>query len=117
MGRVIYEGGENAPWIFLLVTIFMGGSAAYMSGKAIAQTWRPFWSVPLYMLLLAMAVRFCHFALFGEPLVSLRSYAVDWVVTVLAAALGFRLVRVRQMAGQYSWLYRRRGPFGWRRLS
>ena len=73
----LYQGGENGLWTFLLVTILMGGLAAYASGKAIAQTWRPFWHVPLYMLALAAVVRFCHFALFEEPLLSLRSYAVE----------------------------------------
>ena len=102
-------------WTFLLVTVLMGGAAAYVSGKAIAQTWRPFWHVPLYMLLLAAAVRFCHFALFGEPLLSARSYAVDFAVAFAAASLGYRLVRARQMATQYGWLFRRSGPLGWRR--
>jgi hypothetical protein len=113
----LYEGSDNALWVFFLVTILMGGSAAYVSGKAIAHTWRPFWSIPLYMLLLACAVRFCHFALFDEPLLSLRSYAVDFAVAMVAAMLGYRLVRVGQMARQYDWLYRRSGPFGWRRLA
>ena len=84
--------------MFLLVTLAMGGSAAYASGKAIAQTWRPFWHVPLYMLALAAAVRFFHFALFEEPLLSLNSYVVDFAVALAAASLGYRLVRARQMA-------------------
>ena len=57
---------------------------------------------------------FCHFALFEEPLLSLRSYAVDFVIAFVAASLGYRLVRARQMAVQYGWLFRRRGPLGWR---
>ena len=62
MPELIYDSsGDNACWIFLLVTVAMGGGAAYLSGKAIAQTWRPFWHVPLYMLPLAAAVRFCPF--------------------------------------------------------
>jgi uncharacterized membrane protein len=109
-----YEGGENALWTFILVTILMGGLAAYASGKAIAQTWRPFWHVPLYMLALAAAVRFCHFALFEKPLISLTSYGVDFAIAFAAASLGYRLVRARQMAVQYGWLFRRRGPLGWR---
>ena len=68
----------------------MGDSAAYVSGKAVAQTWRPFWQVPVYMLALAAAVRFCHFALFEEPLLSLPSYLVDFAVAFAAAALGYR---------------------------
>ena len=109
-----YEGGENSLWTFILLTLLMGGLAAYASGKAIAQTWRPFWQVPLYMLVVAAAVRFLHFALFEEPLLSLTSSAVDFAVAFAASSLGYRLARARQMTGQYGWLYRRRGPLGWR---
>ena len=114
MLRGFYEAGENGLWTFLLVTVLMGGAAAYASGKAIAQTWRPFWHVLLYMFPLAAAVRFCHFALFDEPMFSLPSYIVDFAIAFVAAAIGYRLMRARQMALQYSWLFARRGPFSWR---
>jgi hypothetical protein len=110
-----YEGSANVLWTFILVTVLMGGSAAYMSGKAIAQTWRPFWQIPLYMLILAAAVRFCHYALFWEPFISAGNYIIDFVVTFAFAAIGYRLVRARQMTTQYGWLFRRSSPFGWRR--
>ena len=110
----LYEGGENTWWVFLLVTLAMGGSAAYVSGRAIAQTWRPFWHVPIYMLALAAVVRFFHFALFEEPLLAPNSYLVDFAVTLVAASLGYRVVRARQMVTQYGWLFRRAGPLGWR---
>ena len=84
----LYGGGSL--FTFLLITLAMGGSAAYLSGRAIAQTWRPFWHLPLYMLLLAAAVRFCHYALFQEPLLGAVSYGVDFVVAMAAAALGYR---------------------------
>ena len=87
----LYAGGENGLWVFILVTVLMGGLAAYASGKAIAQTWRPFWHVPLYMLAIAAAVRFFHFALFEEPLLSLTSYVVDFAIAFVAASLGYRL--------------------------
>lgn len=109
-------GGANWLWTFVLVTLLMGGGAAYASGKAMAQTWRPFWHVPLYMLALAAVVRFCHFALFEEPLLSATGYLVDFAVAFAAGSLGYRLCRANQMAVQYGWLFRRRGPFGWRNL-
>jgi uncharacterized membrane protein len=111
-----YAGGEHGLFTFVLLTLLMGGLAAYASGKAIAQTWRPFRQVPLYMLIVAVAVRFCHFALFDEELISLPSYIIDFVVTFAAASLGYRLVRARQMTGQYGWMFRRRGLLGWRGL-
>lgn len=109
-----YEGGAHGLWTFLLLTVLVGGMAAYASGKAIAQTWRPFWHVPLYMLALAAVVRFCHFALFEEPFISPTSYAADFAIAFASASLGYRLVRARQMAVQYGWLFRRRGPLAWR---
>ena len=113
MGQ-LYDLGENGPWVFLLVTCLLGGAAAFVSGRAMAQTWRPFWQVPLYMLGVAAAVRFIHYALFGEVLLSPKNLVVDFLIVMIAAAIGYRLVRAGQMAHQYGWLFERAGPFGWR---
>ena len=107
----LYDG-DNLLLTVPLVTIGMGGMAAYLSGRAIAQTWRPFWQVPLYMLALAAMVRFFHFALFDEPFLSLPSYAVDFATAFAASALGYRTVRAHQMRTQYGWLMRASGPLG-----
>ncbi len=111
----LYETGNG--WVFLLVTVVLGGSAAFMSGRAVAQTWRPYWHIPLYMVPIAATVRFFHYALFGEPLVSLQNYLVDYGVALITASLGFRLLRARQMAQQYHWLFRRNGLLHWRKVS
>src|SRR5262245_15784439 len=113
MIRLYDDAGGRA---FLLVTLLIGGAAGLLSGRAVAQTWRPFWQVPFYMLGIAAGVRFCHYALFGEILLSLKNFAVDFAVALLASAAGYRLVRTGQMARQYGWLFRRAGPFGWRRI-
>src|SRR5882672_6023721 len=55
---------ERSLGVFLLVTVAMGGGAAWLAGRAIASAWRPWWHVALYMLVLGLAVRFIHFALF-----------------------------------------------------
>ena len=47
MQGIIYE--EPSIWLFLLVTVIMGGWAAWMTGRAIAITWRPFWNLILYL--------------------------------------------------------------------
>jgi Domain of unknown function (DUF6867) len=104
-------------WVFLLVTVLMGGAAAFMSGRAVAQTWRPYWHIPLYMLPIAATVRFFHYALFEEELLSAKNYLVDLVVVLAAASLGFRLLRAHQMAQQYHWLFRRNGLLRWRKVS
>jgi hypothetical protein len=98
----------------LMVTGIIGGGAAWLSGRAIATTWRPFWHVVAYMLLLGCAVRFVHFALFEGTLLSLPSYAADTLYLLIVSALAWRATRAAQMATQYYWLYERSGPLSWR---
>ncbi len=93
----------------------MGGGAATLAGHAIAATWRPAWHVALYMLILSLAVRFIHFALFDGKLLSLHYYLVDFAVCLGCGYLGFRLMRVNQMVTQYKWINEPSGIFGWRR--
>jgi hypothetical protein len=110
-----YDTGDNGLWIFLLVTVLMGGSAARATGSAIASTWREPWQVLLAALLLTFMVRFFHYALFYEPLLSLKNFIVDYIVVGAACASGFWMTRVRQMVEQYPWAYERAGFFRWRR--
>ena len=106
---------ERSLGVFLLVTVFMGGGAAWLAGRAIAATWRPSWHVAAYMLILSLAVRFIHYALFDANLLSLHYYLVDFAVCMGFGYLGFRLMRVRQMVTRYNWINERNGLFGWRR--
>lgn len=106
---------EGSFGVFLLVTIFLGGGAAALSGRAIATTWRPWGQVVAYSLILGGAVRFIHFALFGGTLLSAHYYLVDSAVCLTFALLGFRATRVRQMVTQYRWLNVPDGPLRWRR--
>src|SRR4051794_18098722 len=106
---------EGSFGVFLLVTIAMGGGAAWLSGRAIAATWRPWWHIVAYMLILAAAVRFIHFALFEATLVSLPHYLVDSAFCLLFGFLGFRVQRASQMATQYGFLNPRTGLLSWAR--
>jgi hypothetical protein len=99
---------------FLLVTIFLGGGAAYLSGRSVALTWRPVYNVFTYAAGLACAVRFIHYALFGGTLMSIQYFVVDFIVLAALASLGFRISKTSQMIGQYSWLYARQSPLSWR---
>jgi hypothetical protein len=110
----LYDTGNG--WVFLLVTVMMGGAAAFLSGRAVAQTWRPYWLILIYTLPIAAAVRFFHYALFAEPLLSLQNYLVDAALVLAAASLGYRLLRSRQMALQYHWLFRRSGLLRWHKV-
>jgi hypothetical protein len=109
----LYE--DESFGIFVLVTVVLGGGAAILAGRAIAATWRPWWQVVVYMLILGGAVRFIHFALFGGTLVSPHYYAVDSGVCLAAGLLGFRAARVSQMVTQYRWINVADGPLRWRR--
>lgn len=106
---------EHSLGVFLLVSIAMGGGAAWLAGRAIAATWRPAWHVAAYMVILSLAVRFIHYALFGGNFLSLHYYLVDYAVCLMFGYLGFRLMRVRQMVSRYAWINERDGLFGWRR--
>ena len=113
IAALLYE--DESFGVFVLVTFVLGGGAALLAGRAIAATWRPWWQVVVYMLILGAAVRFIHFALFGGTLLSPHYYAVDGAVCLIAGLLGFRIARVRQMVGQYRWINIPDGPLRWRR--
>ncbi|MBL8564084.1 MAG: hypothetical protein JNM89_00035 [Hyphomicrobiaceae bacterium] len=105
----IYQSGPNGLWVFLLLTVAIGGGAAWVTGKAIAETWRPVSQLVVYVLLIAAGVRFFHYALFEEPLLAAANFLVDAAVLLAAALAGFRVARARQMARQYGWLTASRG--------
>jgi hypothetical protein len=98
----------------IFVSGILGGGAAWLAGKAIAQTWRPWWHAALYMLLLGAVVRFVHFALFEATLLSIASYAADTVFLVVIGLLAWRRTQARQMVKQYDWLYEPDGFLSWR---
>jgi uncharacterized membrane protein YhaH (DUF805 family) len=99
--QTLYDAGPNGHWVFLLVTVIMGGCTAYVSGKAIAETWRPAWHAIAYALIIGLAARFIHFALFEEVMLSGRNYLIDCIVLIAAAAVGYLVTRRRQMLAQY----------------
>jgi Domain of unknown function (DUF6867) len=100
--------------VFLALTVIIGGGAAFLAGRGLARSWRPFWRVFLFMALLAGAIRFFHYALFNGALLSPYYYLVTYAVLLAAACLGYRSMRTTQMVTQYRWLYERTGPFTWR---
>ena len=106
---------ERSLLVFLLVSVAMGGGAAWLAGRAMAATWRPWWHIAFYMLLLAFAVRFIHYALFDSTFLSLHYYLIDYGVCLAFGLLGFRLMRVHQMVTRYKWVNERAGLLRWRR--
>ena len=100
--------------VFVTVTVVIIGFAAYMTGQALAGTWRPLWQLFVYCALLAFGSRFLIFSLFDGQLLSGTGYVIDALVLMLIASFAFRLTRARRMVTQYPWLYERVGVFGWR---
>lgn len=91
-------------WQLLVLTVLLGGAAAWVTGKAIAKTWKPYWQLVWYVLLLAAALRFLHYALFQSILLDAFAYAADALYLIVIAALGHSQARRRQMREQYGWL-------------
>jgi hypothetical protein len=113
LAELLYE--ENSFGVFLLVTVFLGGGAAALSGRAIALTWRPWWQVIAYSYILGAVVRFFHFSLFEGTLLSAHYFLVDSLVCMAFGFLGFRAARAGQMVTQYRWLNEPEGLLRWRR--
>jgi hypothetical protein len=105
--------GEGWFAIFF-VTGILGGLAAWATGRAIAETWRPYYQLVAYMTLLGAAVRFIHFALFEAELLSFPTYLADMLYLLAVGSLAYRMTLAHRMVTQYRWLYERTGPFGWR---
>ncbi len=111
------SGSADTPTFNTVVNIVVftiGLSMAFASGRAIAQTWRPFTSVVVYSVILTFAERFLHFALSGQPLLSIGFFVISFIAILAVAALGYRRMRVAQMTTQYSWLMDPVGSLGWK---
>jgi hypothetical protein len=104
----------NSLGAYAGLTVCLMGFAAFMTGQAIAVTWKPAWHCLAYALLLGLGDRFLAYALFGGHLLSLAAYLIDTTTLFGIALLAWRLGRVRKMVSQYPWLYERAGPLSWR---
>ncbi len=103
--------------VYLGLTCLLMGFSAWMTGAAVAGTWRPLWQVITYCLLLGFADRFLVFSLFAGQLLSLSGYMIDTATLLVIGLAAFRMRTARLMTQQYPWLYKRSGPFSWRSLN
>ncbi|MFN4142475.1 DUF6867 family protein [Aestuariivirga sp.] len=108
---------EDNLWIFLIMTVFFGGGAAFLAGRGFAMKWRPAWMPLIAMVPLAAGLRFLHFALFEAELTSLHYFVTDFIVLLVGCFLGYRTTLARKMARQYPWLYEQAGPLSWKTKS
>lgn len=98
---------------FIGVTVILFGAAAFMTGQALAGTWRPYWQMIPYGLLLTAANRFFSWALFEGELLSLSGFVIDAIVIIAIGSVAYRLTQAYKMTTQYPWLYERAGLFSW----
>lgn len=104
--------GNTWP-VFIGITILLMGFASFMTGQAVANTWRPMWQIVPYSLLLGLADRFLSWSLFEGELLLLSGYIADSLVLMGIAALAYRLTLAHKMVTQYPWVYERTGLFTW----
>ena len=107
-------GGPVGAYLGLVVVI--AGFAAFLTGQAVAGSWKPVWQLLPYGLLLAVAARFLFFALFKGELLAFPGFLVDAALMIAIALFAWRVTNVRKMVSQYPWLYRRTGLLAYRPL-
>jgi hypothetical protein len=112
MGDILWPA-TTSGLLALIVLDGLGALAAYATGKAFAESWSAMLGLVPAVLALALGIRFLHYALFQEALLSAHYYLIDLVILAAAAAYGYTLTRARQMSTQYSWAYEKNG-LGWR---
>ena len=105
---------EQNPFIFVILTVILGGGAAFMAGRNLAASWKSPWLLFIYMLIFTCGVRFLHFALFQNELTSLQYYFSHGLIIQASAFLGYRLTMARQMVEKYPFAYERTNLLSWR---
>ena len=111
------EGAAIMNWpVFIVITLILFGFVSFMTGQALASTWRPIGWVVVYSLLLGFADRFIIWSLFGGDLLSPLGYLIDAAALLAIGLTAYRATQARKMVSQYPWLYESAGPFFWRRL-
>ena len=105
----------TSPMVTLFLTIIFMGGCALMTGRGLANTWRPAWQVAPYALLLGLADRFLIYALFGGELLSADGLIAHTLILLLIALAAHQATKASRMVSQDPWMYERVLFFGWRR--
>src|SRR5262245_49620435 len=87
----------NSPGVFVGLTVVIIGGAAIMTGRALADGWKPAWQVVAACFGLALADRFLVYALFQGQLLSLSGFIVDFAVLTALGLIAHRLTMVHKM--------------------
>lgn len=100
--------------VFIGFTLIFTGGAAILTGKAIADGWRPAAQVVFACFGLGLADRFLVYALFEGELLHLPGFLIHFVVITALALFAWRVTRAHKMVAQYPWKYERVSLFAWR---
>ena len=76
-----------------------------MTGRACAQTWRPYPAWSSILLLLGIACASSTMRCSTARCSSLQYYIVDTIILLIIGTLGYSYTRTNQMVTQYHWLY------------
>jgi len=98
--------------VYIGITWVVVGFATYMTGQALAQTWKPIWHLLIYALLLGLADRFLTFSLYDGELFSLSGFLIDTATIIVIGFFSYYSNRAKAMVKQYPWMYSRSGLFG-----
>lgn len=108
---------HNGFIVFFAYLLVMA-AGAWSIGRALAATWRPWWQLVPYTILLGLAGRVIFWGLSGgnnaQFYEAFVDVIVDLIVLAAVAAIAYRLTRARKMITQYPWLYEPAGPLSWR---
>ena len=103
--------------VFIGLTVIIIGGAAIMTGRALADGWKPPLEVVFACFGLALADRFLIYALFEGELLHLTGFLIDFAVITAMALLAYRLTVVHKMVAQYPWRYERESLWTYREKS
>ncbi|MFQ5783833.1 MAG: DUF6867 family protein [Alphaproteobacteria bacterium] len=106
--------GNSLP-VFFGLTVFVVGGASYLTGQAVAVTWRPVWQAIFFCVLLGFVNRFLSWGLFGGDGLSISGFLVNTAVLIAIGLAGYRLTQVSKIVNQYPWLYERAGLWSYRK--
>ena len=112
MQGIIWAATDYGLLSFLILTV-LGSAAAWAIGAAFAKSWSPLWLILPATAVLSAAVRFLHFSLFQEKLLSIHFYLIILAITLAVSWLSYTSTRAKQMATQYSWAFVQAG-LAWR---
>ncbi len=106
--------GSRVP-VFIGLTVVIMGAIAFMTGQAVAATWRPVWQAVLYCSLLGLLDRFLTWGLFGGRGLLVSGFIIDTAVLIIIGLIAYRLTYVTKMVTHYPWLYERAGFWRYRK--